>query len=193
MINEFNLLPDSAERAVLTSMDDVLIENLTPNDERAACDLIRRNLSGYEEAGSVLAATFRRLENFYQVNSEVGSRYLVARDVSRGGEIIGGAGIGPLHGLSPSEGLGEVRDLVLEKSYRGRGLGTRVLKRCLDEARKLGYQRLYLETTPQMENAQKLFLRFGFRPVTQGSQKIGKGSPLPCYYILEDLSENSAR
>jgi len=189
MQSEFSLVPDGAERVILSGMEDVLIDGLSPADERAACDLIRRNLSGYEEAGSVLAATFRRLENFHGIYSAPGCRYLIARDMSRGGEIIGGAGIGPLHGLSPTEGLGEVRDLVLEKSYRGRGLGTRVLKRCLDEARRLGYQRLYLETTPQMENAQKLFLRFGFRPVTQGAQKLGKGDPLPCYFILEDLTE----
>ena len=44
--------------------------------------------------------------------------------------------------------------------------------------------------TPQMETAQKLFLRFGFRPVTQAQAKVEGSSPdgkVPCYFILEDL------
>ena len=164
---------------------NVVIEPMTPHEEPAVVDLIRRNLEGYAEAGTVLAATFRRLEQIGRLAKAPGSRILVARDIQRGGLCIGGAGIGPLHGLSPDEGLGEVRDLVLDRDYRGHGLGARLLRRCIDEARSLGYKNLYLETTPQMEVAQKLFLRFGFRPVTQGPQKIVKGGPLPSYFILE--------
>jgi len=175
--------------------DDVLIETLTPEAEPLVKDLIRRNLQDYEEAGSVLAATFRRLNNLQAVYRAEGSRFFIARDMKTGGTLIGGAGIGTLHGLPPSEGLGEVRDLVLEEAYRGRGLGTRLLKRCVEEAKNLGYKRLYLETTPQMQKAQKLFIRFGFRPVTQAqSPEVRDASgaaaaldTVPCYFILESL------
>ncbi len=168
--------------------DDVLIETITAQDEGEVQSLIRRNLSGYDEAGSVLASTFRRLKSLLGVYQGEGARYFVLRNVRESGKIIGGAGIGSLHGLSPREGLGEVRDLVLEKECRGQGLGGRLLKRCVDEAKHLGYKRLYLETTPEMEKAQKLFLRFGFRPVTQ-AQTDATGGPekVPCYFILEDL------
>jgi putative acetyltransferase len=165
--------------------DDVLIETLTPESEPALKDLIRRNLQGYEEAGSVLAATFRRLGNLLTVYRAPGARFFVVKDVKAEGTYIGGAGIGSLHGLPPSEGLGEVRDLVLEEAYRGRGLGTRLLKRCVEEAKNLGYKRLYLETTPQMEKAQKLFIRFGFRPVTAAQNE--RGGKVPCYFLLENL------
>lgn len=168
--------------------DDVSIELLSAETEPLVQDLLRRNLQGYDEAGSVLASTFRRLTNLRQTYAMDGCRYFVLRDLRAGGKCVGGAGIGTLHGLAPSEGLGEVRDLVLEEGYRGRGWGSRLLKRCIDEAKALGYRRLYLETTPEMEKAQKLFIRYGFRPVTAAQTELrGAASKIPGYFILEDL------
>lgn len=174
------------------STEDIIIESLTEGDAPVIRDLIRRNLQEYEEAGTVLAATFRRLEALFDTYSGEGAKFFVAKDTSRNGQIIGAAGLGTFHGLPISEGLGEVRDLVLEPIYRGRGLGTRLLKRCLDEAKRAGYKRIYLETTPQMEPAKKLFLRFGFRPITQGTAAdsasgSAAGSNMACYFLLENL------
>ncbi len=173
--------------------DDVLIETLTSATEPTVKDLIRRNLAGYAEAGGVLTAIFRRLVDLRRVYEAEGARFFVLRDMARDGLCIGGAGIGSLHGLPPSEGLGEVRDLVLEEGYRGYGLGARLLKRCVEEGKALGYRRLYLETTPQMDKAQKLFMRFGFRPITQAQTDLRsrQSSPpdmaIPSYFILEHL------
>ena len=177
------------DRAPRMTSDDVLIETITVESAPFLKDLIRRNLQVYEEAGSVLAATFRRLADLPRIYQAEGARYFVLKDMKKNAQIIGGAGIGSLHGLPPSEGLGEVRDLVLEEVYRGKGLGARLLKRCVEEAKILGYKRLYLETTPQMETAQKLFLRFGFRPVTQAQVDLrdALNGKVPCYFILEDL------
>ncbi len=175
-------------KALGMTVDDVLIETISAETEPQMRDLIHRNLQGYEEAGSVLAATFRRLGNLLDIYVAEGSRFFVIRDMRQNGTCIGGAGIGSLHGLPPSEGLGEVRDLVLEEKYRGQGLGSRLLKRCVEEAKILGYKRLYLETTPQMENAQKLFIRFGFRAVTQAQSDLRTDiAKVPCYFILETL------
>jgi putative acetyltransferase len=179
----------SLDGTVRMTTDDFLIETLTAQTEPLVASLIRRNLHGYEEAGSVLTSTFRRLGNLMQVYNQGGARFFVLRQSTTKHSCIGGAGIGSLHGLPPSEGLGEVRDLVLEESYRGRGLGARLLKRCVEEAKVMGYKSLYLETTPQMDKAQKLFIRFGFRPVTLAAPDSDtKGtSSVPCYFILENL------
>ena len=169
--------------------DDISIEILSPDTEGAVRDLIRRNLSGFDQDGTVLTATYRRLPQLLKVYGAPGYRYLVLRDAKADNRPIGGAGIGSLHGLSPQEGLGEIRDLVLDAAYRGRGLGGRLLSRSIGEAKALGYRRLYLETTPQMEKAQKLFIRFGFRPVTQAQTDLrSEGTPgLPGYFLLETL------
>ena len=169
---------------------DIVIEPLDDTTTDHVVQLIHRTLEVYEEAGNVIASTFRRLADIQAVYNQPGSKFFVARDMQRDGLCIGGAGIGSLHGLPVTEGQGEIRDMVVDKDYRGRGLGTRLLKRCIDEAREANYQRLYLETTPEMENAQKLFLRFGFRPVTQAkttelSADSKKQALVPCYYILD--------
>ena len=172
----------------MTRLDATHLETLSPATETAVKEMIRRNLSTYEEAGSVLASMFRRLNDFGRVYGATGARYFVLRD-DADGPVVGGAGLGGLAGLPPSEGIGEVRDLVIEKSHRGRGLGALLLRHCIGEAKALGYRRLYLETTPTMESAQKLFTRFGFRPVTPNERNVGAGgnAPVPCYYILETL------
>lgn len=167
---------------------DVEICAFTPQDEPAIINMIRQNLDNFEEAGSVLASTYRRLEHFVEVYSTPGATYLVVKD-NNNGACIGGAGIGPLAGLPASEGIGEIRDLVIEKPYRGRGLGAQLLAVCLREAKRLGYRRLYLETTPQMVTAQKLFHRYGFRPIT-GDTRKKQGTlfeDIPCYFMFENL------
>lgn len=166
---------------------DIIIEEMLTHDVPNIIDMIRRNLGDYVEAGTVLASTFRRLDQFESLYTASGSVFIVAKD-RLSGSCVGGAGIGPLQGLSPAEGLGEIRDLVVESSFRGHGIGARLLKRCLNEAKRIGYERLYLETTPQMEHAQKLFIRNGFRPVTTGNAKLGKAEDMPCYYLMENLN-----
>jgi putative acetyltransferase len=177
----------------LMTAEDVVLSTMADSEQELVGEMIRKGIGAYEEAGTVLASTFRRLDRLKSVYEAPGSIYIVARDKrslpeSPSGTVIGGAGLGPLHGLSPAEGLGEIRDLVVRPEWRGHGVGARLLKRCLEESRRLGYQRLYLEATPQMEQAQKLFIRYGFRPVTTGSSKVSPGEAMPCYYILESLN-----
>lgn len=169
-----------------TVRHDVDIEPFLPEDEPFIVNIIRKNLDNFEEAGSVLASTFRRLERFTDIYRAEGATYLIVKD-HRTGTCIGGAGIGPMAGLPASEKIGEIRDLVIEKSFRGLGIGAQLLAKCLVEAKKIGYRRLYLETTPQMVTAQKLFDRYGFRPITDdASKKTGTDrTSLPCYYMYE--------
>lgn len=175
---------------------DIQIEELGDNNVDSIVQLIRNNLGAFEEVGSVLSSSFRRVDNILSTYKREGSRFLVARDTTTN-QVIGGVGIGPLHGLPASEGIGEIRELVIEESYRGRGIGTSLIRHCLELAKGLGYQRLYMETTPQMENAQRLFRKFGFRPVTHapGNRYIeaAKVETLPCYFLLEDLNEGIRR
>lgn len=168
---------------------DIVIEILQEKDAERMVEILRDNLDPFEEAGSVLAAINRRLHNFIQVYTEAGSVYLVVKDRVEN-RLVGGAGIGPFAGLSPSEGIAEIRELVIDASYRGQGLGALLLKACLEWAEKFGYSRIYLETTPQMQHAQELFRRFHFKPVTLQKGKKTEASDkqisqLPCYFMLD--------
>ena len=172
------------------SGERIVIERLSAASVPAMVELIRRNLEPFEESGNVLGATFRRLENLDEVYREEGACFFVARDSGAAdATYIGGVGLGPLHGLPASEGFGEIRDLVLERSYRGRGIGAKLLEMGIDKAISIGYEKLYLETVPNMVTARRLFQRFGFRPVT-AKHKDSLVPPPPtggidCYYLLE--------
>ena len=169
----------------------ITIDPIAPSEEQKVIELIKKNLRSFSEAGTVLASTFRRLERLHDIYQAPGSTFLVVRELDNPGEPIGSAGIGPMAALPPSEGIGEIREVVVDESYRGKGIGRTLLERCLVEARRFGYKRIYLEATPQMEKAQKLFLSFGFKPVQQKRSEEGKpvdDTGFPCYYLL-DLSE----
>lgn len=153
-------------------------------EEEDIQNLIRTAMLHYTE-GTVAAATLRRLEKLFSIYSLPGSTMLIAKD---GTKLVGAAGVGPLHGLSTSEGIAELRDIVVEVSYRKLGIGAQLIDGCIQFAKSEGYRTLYLETTPTMSGAQRLFQRKGFRPVL-GKRKDGSMiiEDVPGYYILENL------
>ena len=175
---------------------EIIVESLTPDTTDRIVELIRDNIKPYGESGNVITSTYRRLEDLYRAYSQDGAHFYVAKDVHNN-RCIGGVGLGSLHGLPITEGFGEIRDLVLEHEYRGKGIGARLLGMAIDKAMLVGYDVLYLEVTPNMTMAQKLFRRFGFRPVTleseqehalrhaQGSMPSLSNHEIECYYLLE--------
>ena len=66
-------------------------------------------------------------------------------------------------GLEPYGADGLLRSLAVRPDHRGRGLGARLTRRALQEARRLGLRRVFLLT----ETASEYFPRFEFRPVSR--------------------------
>ncbi len=175
---------DPTLASIPDSTTDFTITPLQRRDEEEVRNLLRQNLTPFEEAGSVLAASFRRLDNLGAVYNGEGARMLIIKD-PKNSRCLGCIGIGPLAGLPPEEGIGEIRDLVVDTTARKRGVGRQLLQLAVSVAQQMGYRRLYLETTPEMEKAQRLFTRFGFRPLKEGLGRKAAHSTLPCYYVLE--------
>jgi putative acetyltransferase len=58
----------------------------------------------------------------------------------------------------------ELRKMYLIKSQRGKGYGKLILKHALENAKKLGYKKVVLETASVLKEAIELYKRFGFKP-----------------------------
>ncbi len=109
---------------------------------------IRRFLTEFTLEGGILPRTLADL--YGQLRD-----YFVYRE--DGGPIIG---VAALHVCWA--GLGEIRSVAVAPEYRSRGLGSRLVKTCLEEARVLGLSEIFLLTL-----APDFFKSFGFRVVSR--------------------------
>jgi len=102
--------------------------------------------------------------------------------VDEADRVMGGGGIAPLDG--GEAGVCELRKMYFLPQARGHGVGERLLRQCLDFARQAGYQTCYLETLASMTQAQKLYQRLGFRPL---SKPMGATGHFGCdrWYALD--------
>ena len=75
------------------------------------------------------------------------------------------------------DGEGELKRMFVRPEYRGRGFGSTMLHRLIDDARELGYERLRLETFPFMESAVALYRKNGFQdaPAFEGFEGASHG------------------
>jgi putative acetyltransferase len=82
---------------------------------------------------------------------------------------------------------GEVKRLYLRSQFRGRGWGKRLLEAAIDQARALGYERLFADTLPVMTDALMMYERIGFERIAAYSQPPTPGA----IYLKLELDSSS--
>lgn len=80
--------------------------------------------------------------------------------IEEDGKVIGGGGIFPTEGL-PIDTC-ELVKLYLNAETRGKGLGKLIINKCIEKAKQLGYQKMYLESMPELNQAVSLYEKLGF-------------------------------
>ena len=97
------------------------------------------------------------INNMYESYQSNRSIYFV---VEENNKILGGAGINQLK--NGDVNICELQKMYFHKSIRGRGIGDKMIELCLNFAVESNYKKCYIETMPNMVNAQKLYIKKGF-------------------------------
>ena len=81
--------------------------------------------------------------------------------VIEGKKILGGAGIAPLKEGDPS--VCELQKMYFSPKARGKGIGQKMIDACINFSKSNDFKLCYIETMPNMEAAQKLYKKLGFK------------------------------
>ena len=97
------------------------------------------------------------INNMYESYQSNRSIYFV---VEENNKILGGAGVNQLK--NGDINICELQKMYFHKSIRGRGIGDKMIELCLNFAVESNYKKCYIETMPNMVDAQKLYIKKGF-------------------------------
>ncbi len=160
-------------------MKNVVIRPILKKDNASVGKVIRRVLIdlGVPKVGTAYAD--KALDSMYENYNVPRATYYV---VEERGEIIGCAGIAQLENYDGN--VCELQKMYFLEKARGRGLGTEMMKICLDKAREYDFKKCYLETMPYMKDAQKLYKKTGFTYIDSRLGNTGHYS-CPVWMLLE--------
>lgn len=72
-------------------------------------------------------------------------------------------GLGSLKSINPE--IGEIKRMFVDPTFRRIGAGKAILEGLLNEAKKVGYKKVRLDSPRFMEPAHSLYRNFGFRDI----------------------------
>lgn len=136
---------------------ELVIRPLQEKDNPILAKIIREVLTEYKANKPGTVFTDPTTDNLFELFQTPGSCYWV---VEENGNILGGSGLFPTEGL-PDTCI-ELVKLYLSKESRGKGLGKMLMDQCIQKAKELGYNQVYLESLPELNTAVKLYENMGF-------------------------------
>lgn len=155
------------------------IRPIQAKDNAQIAQVIRQVSQEYGlDDGQGFAVSDDHLDQLYTFYQQPYAQYWVVENEL--GQLIGGAGIAPLH---HSNDYLELQKMYLLAEARGQGLGKRLIQTAFDFVATTPYQGCYLETTPLLKEAYALYLRLGFEQLTQPLGNTGHSAACPIWML----------
>lgn len=139
------------------SMEGFRIRNIQPGDNPVLARIVRDTLAEFGANHPNTVYYDPSTDTLYEVFQSPRSKYFVAE---MNNEVVGGGGIFPTDGLPPD--TCELVKMYLLPHARGKGLGKILIEKCLSAARESGFDKVYLETMPELRMALKVYEKSGF-------------------------------
>ncbi len=156
------------------------IRTLLPDDNPTIARVIRSILEEHSMNKPGTVYTDPTTDQLFELFQTPRSFYYV---VEKDREILGGCGVYPTKGLP--EGCAELVKLYLLSSSRGLGIGKKLLELCADEAKAMGYHKLYLESMPELSAAVGLYESVGYKKI---DAPLGDSGHFACdLWMLREL------
>ena len=130
-------------------------------DDIALADIVRRNLKahGLDIPGTVyFDDNLDHLSDFY-LGDKARRYYFIAVEDN---EVVGGVGLAEFEYF---EDCAELQKLYLTDHVKGRGIGYQLIRMVEEEARELGYRKMYLETHTNLQAAIHIYKKCGYKEI----------------------------
>lgn len=147
------------------------IRLIEKSDNAVIAEIIRLVMTEFKAVGCGYSINDSEVDDMYTAYAPEKSAFYV---VELKGRILGCGGFAPLTGAE--QDTCELRKMYFKSELRGLGVGTQLLNLCLDEATRAGFRHCYLETMDNMEQAQRLYGKYGFKYLDQPMGNTGHSS-----------------
>ncbi|HSQ44278.1 MAG TPA: GNAT family N-acetyltransferase [Ginsengibacter sp.] len=137
--------------------DEIVIRKIIADDNAKIAAIIRRSLEDFNAVKPGTVYFDETTDHLFELFKKARSCYFIA---TINNEVVAGAGIFPTEGL-PDKTC-ELVKMYVSSGVRGKGLGKTLLQQCIDEAKKQGYEKMYIETMPELTNAIEMYKKYGF-------------------------------
>lgn len=158
-----------------------IIRSIQPNDNNRMAEIIRTVLEEFGYVGEGFSSSDAELNNMFAAYQAADSGYFVLADAN--GNVVGGGGFAALQAIRAGEKICELRKMYFLSEARGFGFGKKLLEFIFIEARKAGYAKIYLETTPELSVALRLYEQLGFHYLRENKGNTGHQDKCKIYMM----------
>ena len=144
---------------------NAVIRKIAPSDNVVVANVIRTVMPEFGAGGKGFAIHDPEVDNIHGAFSQPRTAYFVCEvdGDDNNKKVVGGGGVAPL--LGGDENTCELKKMYFLKEARGKGLGKKLVERCLVAAKEIGFEYCYLETFNTMKEAMVLYEKVGFEKI----------------------------